>query len=176
MEIISTNIEGLALIKLTTFSDERGYFIERYNKKKFYDFGISDDFLQDNFSSSVKNAIRGLHAQKGQGKLVGVTKGAAFDVAIDIRKNSKTYGKSFSCALNDSNNLLLWIPDGFLHGFQALSQDCHLTYKVTSLYSPDDQFSVDPFDIDLNINWPNKEEAIMNDRDKFSPSFKNLQV
>jgi dTDP-4-dehydrorhamnose 3,5-epimerase len=176
MEKIDTEIDGVFLIKLTSFNDERGSFSERYNSNKFLKIGIEGSFCQDNLSKSYKNVIRGLHAQKGQGKLVGVTKGEIFDVAVDIRENSRTFGKFFAVNLSSENNLLLWIPDGFLHGFQALDNDTHVFYKVTTDYSPTDQFSVDPLDPDLNINWPNINGAIINERDRNSPKLSELNL
>jgi dTDP-4-dehydrorhamnose 3,5-epimerase len=176
MEIIQTGIEGLFLVKLIRFDDERGSFSERFNSNKFAKIGINENFLQDNLSKSHKNVIRGLHAQKGQGKLIGVTKGEIFDVAVDIRKDSKSFGRFFAVNLSAENNLLLMIPDGFLHGFQALSDDSHVVYKVTSEYNPAEQFSVNPLDEDLKINWPNIKDAIINDRDKFSPSLSEIKI
>jgi len=173
MKKIETNIEGLFVIKLNIFKDERGFFVERYNKAEFERLGINEEFVQDNHSSSLKSVVRGLHAQKGQSKLVGVISGSIFDVAVDIRKGSKTYGQHFSVELSAENGLLLWIPDGFLHGFQALTS-CEVMYKVTSNYSPQTQFGVNWSDPAIGINWPDKENALLNPRDSLLPNLSDI--
>lgn len=174
MQKILTEIDGLYLIKLDIFHDERGFFSERYNKEKFEEIGIIEEFVQDNHSRSKKNVIRGLHAQGGQGKLIGVASGSIHDVAVDIRKDSPTYGKYFGAELSAENGLLLWIPDGFLHGFQVVSEASDVIYKVTDFYKPSEQFMVNPFDAEISINWPDKENAILNSRDKEAPNLKEL--
>lgn len=174
MEKILTSIDGLYLIKLDIFHDERGFFLEKYNEDKFQQIGIEEKFVQDNHSRSNKYVIRGLHAQSSQGKLIGVANGSIYDVAVDIRQNSPTYGKYFGAELSAENGLLLWIPSGFLHGFQVQSEVADVIYKVTDFYNPNTQFGVNPFDSQIAINWPDKENAILNSRDKESPNLKEL--
>ena len=173
MEKITTPIEGLFLIKLKIFHDERGFFTERFNHSEFSKLGFDYNFVQDNHSFSKKNVARGLHAQAGQAKLVGAISGSIYDVAVDIRPNSKTYGKYFAAELSQENGLMLFIPDGFLHGFKVTSEDgANVLYKVTDYYSPLSQFGVNPFDPEISIDWPNKDETIFNQRDL---DFKNLK-
>lgn len=176
MKKIDTNIDGLFIIKLDIFEDERGFFVEKYNDIKMKELGLDENFVQDNFSRSYKNVVRGLHAQQGQGKLVGVSSGSIFDIAVDIRPNSPTFMQSYGLELSDKNGLLFWIPDGFLHGFQVLSDIADVSYKVTSFYNPGTQFSVNWLDQSLDIKWPNKNAAILNERDKNSPNFSEIKL
>ncbi|MDX1923911.1 MAG: dTDP-4-dehydrorhamnose 3,5-epimerase [Rickettsiaceae bacterium] len=175
MEKINTVIDGLFVIKLSIFRDNRGFFVEKFNKRKFDELHEEEvgtiEFVQDNFSRSSINVMRGLHAQEGQGKLVGVASGAIFDVAVDIRENSKTFGKFFGVELSAENGLLLWIPDGFLHGFQVISDSADVHYKVTSYYDPSKELGINPLDPFFNISWPNKELAILSQKDKISPYY-----
>ncbi len=174
MQKIETDIEGLYVIQLETYSDNRGFFVERYNREKFKKIGINEDFVQDNHSRSYQHVIRGLHAQKGQGKLVGSINGSIYDVAVDIRPESKTFGKFFGIELSDKNGKLLWVPDGFLHGFQVISEIADVTYKVTALFNPDAQFAVCWNDIDIKINWPAGDRAILNERDANAPRLREI--
>jgi dTDP-4-dehydrorhamnose 3,5-epimerase len=167
MEKIQTNIEGLYLVKHKVFRDERGFL-------KFKESGIDLNFVQDNYSRSHKHVIRGLHAQKGQAKLVGVTHGTILDVAVDIREGSNSFGKVYSTELSYDSGLLLCIPDGFLHGFQVISDEASVFYKVSSIYNPSEEFGVNPLDKDLAINWPNKKDAIINTRDLAFPNLYQL--
>ena len=170
MEKILTNIDGLFLIKHKVFKDERGFFIENFHTDKFTQAGIDLNFVQDNYSRSHKHVIRGLHAQKGQAKLVGVTHGTILDVAVDIREGSSSFGEVYSTELSYDSGLLLCIPDGFLHGFQVISDEASVFYKVSSIYNPDEEFGINPLDEDLAINWPNKKDAIINARDLGFPN------
>ena len=133
-------IEGLCVIEPKVFGDNRGYFVETYNKNDMLEEGLDMEFVQDNQSSSSKGVLRGLHFQKHfpQGKLVRVTKGRVFDVAVDLRKESKTYGKWFGVELTEDNFKQFYIPEGFAHGFLVLSEQAEFCYKCTDFYHPDD--------------------------------------
>ncbi|MBC7426130.1 MAG: dTDP-4-dehydrorhamnose 3,5-epimerase [Bacteroidia bacterium] len=157
MIIEKTGIEGLLLLKPKVFKDARGYFFESFNKDFFSDSGIKEEFVQDNQSLSNKNILRGLHFQKpphAQGKLVRVIKGAVLDVAVDIRKNSSTYGKHYAVELSESNFNMLWIPAGFAHGFLTLEDETIFSYKCTDVYHPESEGGLMWNDKDININWP----------------------
>jgi len=151
------DIEGLYLITPQIFSDDRGFFTETYKRSEFFDNGIRKDFVQDNLSRSVKNVLRGLHYQEGdyaQGKLVRCTKGEIFDVAVDIRQGSKTFGKWFGVILSDENRKLFYIPEGFAHGFYTISDIAELSYKCTSEYHGPADRGIIWNDPDINITWP----------------------
>ena len=162
-------IEGLKVITPTVFGDARGYFMETYNYNDFKEAGIDQVFVQDNQSCSTKGVLRGLHFQKHypQGKLVRVTKGRVFDVAVDLRKESKTYGKWFGVELNADNFKQLYIPKGFAHGFLVLSELAEFCYKCTDFYHPNDEGGLKFDDPDIGIDWPvaSKEDLIMSDKD-----------
>jgi dTDP-4-dehydrorhamnose 3,5-epimerase len=156
MEVKTTPIEGLLLIKPKIFPDDRGDFFESFTESGFARAGISYPFVQDNQSRSHKNVLRGMHFQAApfeQGKLVRVVSGSALDVATDIRKNSSTYLKSFSVTLSGSNNLMLWIPPGFAHGFLSLEDNTVLLYKCTAPYNKEAEKGIRWNDPELNINW-----------------------
>ena len=138
MDIIKTPIDGLLVIKPKVFGDDRGYFFESWSKDAFAKNGLDLDFIQDNQSLSSKGVLRGLHFQNppfAQGKLVRVIKGRVLDVAVDIRKESQTYGQYFSVELSEENKTIFWIPPGFAHGFIALEDDTIFTYKCTGVYN-----------------------------------------
>ncbi|MAZ01088.1 MAG: dTDP-4-dehydrorhamnose 3,5-epimerase [Flavobacteriales bacterium] len=161
MKIINTPIEDLKVIELENFEDERGSFKETWNEKKI-NF-IKTKFVQDNESLSKKNVIRGLHFQNPpyeQGKLVRVTYGSVIDVAVDLRKNSKTYGKHFSIELNDKNNYLFWIPPGFAHGFLCLQDNTVFNYKCTNYYNKNAEECLIWNDPDINIKWDTIEPIV----------------
>ena len=177
MEIIKTSIEGLLVIKPIVFNDDRGYFYESYNKRKFSKFGLEMNFVQDNESLSAKNVLRGLHFQKppyAQGKLVRVVKGSVLDVAVDLRRNSLTYGKWESRILSEQNKEMFWIPEGFAHGFLTLEDNTIFNYKCTNFYNKESECSILWNDPDINIEW-NIENPILSDKDKISPLFKNFE-
>ena len=149
-------ISGLKLLQPTLFDDERGYFFESYNSETFKKLGINDDFLQDNQSCSKKNVIRGLHFQVppfAQTKLVRVVKGAALDVAVDLRKDSATYGQYFSVLLSEENKLQFYIPEGFAHGFAVLEDNTIFAYKCSNIYHKESERTILFNDNDLNIDW-----------------------
>jgi dTDP-4-dehydrorhamnose 3,5-epimerase len=171
-----TFIEGLLVIKPRVFADERGYFFESYNEKLLKGSGLNATFVQDNQSLSQKNVLRGLHFQAppfAQGKLVRVIKGSALDVVVDIRKKSPTYGKSFSIELNEENKTMLWVPEGFAHGFCTLLDDTIFYYKCTNYYDKGSEGSVLWNDVDLNINW-NISDPVLSEKDRAGTAFKNF--
>ena len=156
MEVINTPIKGLSIIQPKVFEDKRGYFFESYNKFLLEKIGIKADFVQDNQSLSQKGVLRGLHFQNppyAQGKLVRVIKGAALDVVVDIRKNSPTYGHHFSLELTEYNKTMLWVPEGFAHGFLTLENDTIFFYKCTQVYYKESEGSILWNDSFLNIDW-----------------------
>ena len=178
MKFTETKIKGLYIIKPKLWEDDRGYFYESYNKKSFEEAGINADFVQDNQSLSHEGALRGLHAQaepNAQGKLVRVIRGCINDIAVDIRKNSPTYGEHVAIELNEDNHLQLWIPPGFLHGFLTLKDDTIFTYKVTNLYDKSSEIGVFWNDPNLNINCGiDPGQVILSEKDKHLPLFKDL--
>lgn len=149
-------IEGLCVIEPTVHGDERGYFTETYNQRDMEQAGLNMTFVQDNQSMSVKGVLRGLHFQKQfpQGKLVRVIKGSVFDVAVDLRKNSETYGKWFGIELTQENKKQFYIPEGFAHGFLVLSEIAEFCYKCTDFYHPGDEGGLAWNDPEINIQWP----------------------
>ena len=176
MEIISTGLEGLSIVQPKIFEDNRGYFFESYNEAEFKKNGIYEQFIQDNQSLSQKGVLRGLHFQTpphAQGKLVRVIKGAVLDVAVDIRKESPTYGKHFDIILNEKNKTMLWIPVGFAHGFLTLEDDTIFSYKCTNFYNKLSEDSILWNDKDININW-NIESPSLSDKDNNGKSFRNF--
>ena len=156
MKVQETKIKGLVIIHPDVYPDSRGYFFESFQKEKFGQLGINAEFVQDNESMSVKGVLRGLHLQAppyAQGKLVRVVRGSALDVAVDLRKGSATYGKWVSCLLSASNKQMMWIPEGFAHGFLTLEDDTIFQYKCTNYYNRDSERGIIWNDPDLNIDW-----------------------
>ena len=177
MNFIETPIEGLLVIKPNVFVDDRGHFFESFIEKEMVRNGIKESFVQDNQSMSNKGVLRGLHFQKSphqQGKLIRVIKGSVLDVVVDIRKESRTFGKHFSIELNDKENKMLWIPHGFAHGFLTLEDNTVFLYKVTDYYTPITESGIIYNDIDLNIDWQIRM-PIVSQKDKILPSFKEYQ-
>ncbi len=176
--IEKTPIEGLLVISPKVFGDDRGYFMETYNLADFKEAGIDCTFVQDNQSASRKGVIRGLHFQKEfpQDKLVRVISGEVFDVAVDMRKGSKTYGKWFGIKLSAQNKKMFFIPKNFAHGFLVLSDYAEFTYKCTELYHPDDEGGIIYNDPDIGIEWPIEDglELVFSDKDKKWPRLKEL--
>jgi dTDP-4-dehydrorhamnose 3,5-epimerase len=176
MEIIKTQIEGLLIIKPKVYEDERGYFYESYNEKLYQDHGIQMHFVQDNQSMSKRGVLRGLHFQNppyAQGKLIRVLKGCVFDVAVDIRSESPTYGQWHSVILSEDNKLQYWIPPGFAHGFLTLENDTILSYKCTELYNKNSEGAIHWNDPDLKISW-SYYDPILSDKDKQATLFKDF--
>jgi dTDP-4-dehydrorhamnose 3,5-epimerase len=177
MNISKTPIADLLLIEPKVWQDNRGYFYESYNHKVFAEAGIDAQFVQDNQSFSHRGALRGLHAQKApfaQGKLVRVMQGSVLDVAVDIRKESETFGQHYSVELTGTNHKQLWIPPGFLHGFVTLEDNTIFTYKVSEGYDKASEIGVIWNDPTLNINWTEQiDEAslILSEKDQVLPGF-----
>lgn len=177
MEIIKTAIEGPLIIKPDVYKDPRGYFFESYNQLRFFEMGLDCLFMQDNESLSKKNVLRGLHFQKpphSQGKLVRVVHGAVLDVAVDIRKDSKTFGKYVSTVLSGENKIMFWIPTGFAHGFLTLEDDTVFSYKCTEVYHKDSEVCIRWDDPDLNIDWVIKD-PLVSEKDQMGISFAEVQ-
>lgn len=170
IKVTACEIEGLAVIEPTVFPDSRGYFMETYNQKDFREAGLDMVFVQDNQSMSVKGVLRGLHFQKEfpQGKLVRAVSGRVFDVAVDLRSKSKTYGKWFGVELSAENKKQFYIPEGFAHGFLVLSDTAEFAYKCTDFYHPGDEGGILWSDPEIGIDWPigGGMELIISDKDK----------
>ena len=156
IKVTDCEIEGLYIIEPAVFPDERGYFMETYNQRDFEEAGLKMNFVQDNQSMSVKGVLRGLHFQKQypQGKLVRVVRGKVFDVAVDLRKDSKTYGRWFGVELSAENKKQFYIPEGFAHGFLVLSEEAEFCYKCTDFYHPGDEGGIKWDDPEIGIKWP----------------------
>tara|TARA_B100000945_G_C20333976_1_gene573846 strand:- start:155 stop:697 length:543 start_codon:yes stop_codon:yes gene_type:complete len=177
MKVIKTPIQGLLVFQPNIFVDERGYFFESWSKKKYQDLGLDMDFVQDNESFSKKGVLRGLHFQNPpfeQGKLVRVIKGAVLDVAVDIRKDSITYGQHFSVELSGENKKVFWIPPGFAHGFVTLEDDTIFMYKCTKDYNKNSEGSLAWNDADLNIDWK-VENPLISEKDMLASGFRDLK-
>ncbi len=174
----TTPIEGLKVITPQVFGDNRGYFMETYNIADFEEAGINCVFVQDNQSASKKGVIRGLHFQieHPQDKLVRVIRGEVFDVAVDMRKGSKTFGQWYGVRLSEENKKMFFIPKNFAHGFLVLSDYAEFTYKCTELYHPNDEGGIIYNDPDIGINWPTEGlELIFSEKDKRWPTLKELK-
>ena len=165
---IETSIEGVYIIEPTVFGDNRGYFMETYSEKDFEEIGLNYKFVQDNQSKSKKGVLRGLHFQKHfpQAKLVRVLEGEVFDVCVDLRKNSLTYGKWVGVNLSSENNRMLMVPRGFAHGFLVLSDTATFSYKCDDVYHPEDEGGIMYNDPLINIEWPSVDEILLSDKDK----------
>lgn len=175
MNIIETPIKDLLIIEPKVWEDDRGYFFESYNRETFRKLGIEVEFVQDNQSYSHKNALRGLHAQANpyaQGKLVRVIQGKVLDIAVDIRKNSTTYGQHFSIELSGENKKMFYVPPGFLHGFVTLEDKTIFNYKCSALFHKDAEIGVIWNDKDLAIDWGiDPSDAIVSAKDMGLPAF-----
>lgn len=173
MEVEKTPIEGVLLLKPQVFGDERGYFVETWQKERYEEVGINLPFVQDNHSKSSRGILRGLHYQKKhpQGKLVMVSYGEVFDVAVDIRPNSPTFGKWYGAILSQENQHQLWIPPGLAHGFLVLSDVAHFHYKCTDFYHPGDDGAIRWDDPYFGIKWPFVENISLSKKDSIAPYF-----
>jgi dTDP-4-dehydrorhamnose 3,5-epimerase len=181
MKVIHTNIPDVKIIEPNVFGDERGFFLETFQAERYKELvGIDLPFVQDNHSRSAKGVLRGLHFQKTkpQGKLVRVVIGEVFDVAVDLRKDSPTYGKWEGAILSEENKRQLWIPPGFAHGFVVLSEIADFEYKCTDFYDPSDEGSLMWNDPDIGIYWPVTDEELkdlkLSDKDSVATAFKDL--
>lgn len=179
MTLIETGFKDLLVIEPRVFKDERGYFMETFNSKLFQDKGIEHHWVQDNQSRSTYGVIRGLHYQinpKAQTKLVRVLEGEILDVAVDLRKGSKTFGQWFSIRLSADNKKQLLIPRGFAHGFSVLSESATVFYKCDNLYAPETERSIDVFDENLKIDWKIKNsDSLVSEKDLNNPKFLNAE-
>lgn len=176
-EFEKLEIEGLILIKPKVFGDSRGFFTETYKKTEFEKNGINVEFVQDNHSKSSKGVLRGLHFQvapKAQAKLVRCTKGKVFDVAVDLRKNSETYGKWQKVELSEDNKHMFFIPQGFAHGFVVLSDEAELMYKTSAEYCPESDRGLLWNDSTVNVDWGIDFEPILSDKDKIQPTLDKI--
>ncbi len=177
MRVVERILNGLVLLESKAFTDSRGLFFESFNQKLFDEL-IDEkiNFIQDNHSSSIQNVIRGLHLQAppfAQGKLVRVASGKVYDIAVDVRKSSPTYGKHFGIELSDQNNLMLWIPPGFAHGFSTLENNSIFLYKCTGYYNKSAEMTILHNDPDLMINWK-VNNPVISDKDLEGTSFKTF--
>lgn len=180
MEVIATRIPDVKLIKPKVFGDERGFFMETWNACAFAEAGIDATFVQDNHSRSVRNTLRGLHYQikQPQGKLVRCTRGEVFDVAVDLRESSPTFGQWVGEMLSEENQYLLWVPPGFAHGFMVLSEIADFQYKCTDFYAPEYERSVHWADSKIAIEWPLEKGStpILSPKDEQATGFDNAET
>ena len=178
---IDTSIEGVCVVEPTVFGDNRGYFMETYSEEEFAEIGLNYKFVQDNQSKSKKGVLRGLHFQKenSQAKLVRVIKGEVFDVAVDLRPGSKTYGKWEGVRLSEENKKMFMIPRGFAHGFLVLSDEAEFTYKCDDIYNPKAEGGLAWNDPDVAIEWPfgdmKQEDLLTSEKDAKWPSLEELR-
>jgi dTDP-4-dehydrorhamnose 3,5-epimerase len=174
MQAIKTSIPEVIIFEPKVFGDERGFFYESFNEKVFKQAtGLNIDFVQDNHSKSAKNVLRGLHYQTEhtQGKLVRVTQGEVFDVAVDLRQSSSTFGQWVGEKLSAENKHMIWVPAGFAHGFVVLSETAEFLYKTTDFYSPEHEISIQWNDADIGIDWPLDGEPSLSVKDKDGLAF-----
>jgi dTDP-4-dehydrorhamnose 3,5-epimerase len=178
MKVIHTSIPDLLLLEPKVFSDDRGFFLESYSEKAMEAIGIRHRFVQDNQSYSTENVLRGLHyqIQHPQGKLVRAVAGEIFDVGVDLRKSSPTFGKWDGALLSSDNKRTLWIPPGFAHGFSVLSSTATVLYKTTDLYFPEHERTILWNDQNLNIDWKLKGEPIISAKDRQGQPFSSAEV
>lgn len=176
MKVKEFKIEGLKLIEPKVFGDSRGFFKESWNQKSYEEIGINNSFVQDNLSFSERSVLRGLHLQNPhpQGKLVSVLQGEVFDVAVDLRKNSPTFGEWQGVTLSSENHLQFWVPPGFAHGFLVCSKTALFTYKCTDIYSPNMEYGVKWNDPDIGIVWPEIGELKLSEKDQNAFLLKDL--
>lgn len=176
MNIISTCIPDVLIVEPQVFGDDRGFFFECFNQKRWTELtGLQTNFVQDNHSRSVRGVLRGLHyqTQQVQGKLVRVVQGEVFDVAVDIRKSSATFGAWVGCNLSAENKRQLWVPEGFAHGFLVLTESAEFLYKTTDYYAPKYEQCIIWDDTDLAIDWPKNAEVLLSKKDSQGVEFKN---
>jgi dTDP-4-dehydrorhamnose 3,5-epimerase len=180
MNVIDTEIPDVKIFEPNVFGDHRGFFFESFNHKFFEEAtGLKREFVQDNHSKSQKGVLRGLHYQlppMAQGKLVRVTQGEVFDVAVDIRKSSPTFGKWVGVVLSAENKRQLWVPEGFAHGFVTLSDSAEFLYKTTNFYSPSHDRAILWNDKDLAVNWPKVDNLLISEKDINAKEFKLADI
>lgn len=175
---IETSLPEVFILEPRIFGDERGFFFESYNQHSMAEVGIEQAFVQDNHSCSSRNVLRGLHYQlrRPQGKLVRVAIGEIVDVALDLRRNSSTFGRWEAVKLSGENKKMLWIPPGFAHGFRVVSEKAHVLYKATDFYSPDDERTIFWNDATLNIDWELDGQPIVSAKDQQGIAFQAAEV
>jgi dTDP-4-dehydrorhamnose 3,5-epimerase len=179
MKVIPTEIPDVLIIEPQVYGDDRGFFLESFNQKDFREkTGVNTTFVQDNHSMSLKNVLRGLHYQipNPQGKLVRVVNGSVFDVAVDARKGSPTFGQWVGCILSAENKRIFWVPEGFAHGFLVLSDRAEFLYKTTNYYYPQYEKTIAWNDADLGIDWPLQTPPILSPKDQAGQPFKSVEV
>lgn len=179
MKFFPTEIPDVLIVKPDVFGDHRGFFMETWHARKFAEAGISANFVQDNHSRSSQGTLRGLHYQikQPQGKLVRVLSGKVYDVAVDLRRSSPTFGQWIGRILSDENNEMLWVPQGFAHGFYVLSESADFFYKCTDFYAPECERTLRWDDPDLNIKWPliDGKQPVLSSKDTNGSSFKSAE-
>ena len=175
MNILQTSIHSLLVIEPRVFGDSRGFFLETFQSRRYHEIGVPTDFVQDNHSRSVKGVLRGLHFQRNhpQGKLVYVVRGAVFDVAVDVRKDSPTFGQWYGVTLSDENHRQFYLPPGMAHGFCVLTDKADFVYKCTDYYHPEDEGGIIWNDPDIGIEWP-ITDPIISDKDVLNPFFRDI--
>ncbi|MCE2668509.1 MAG: dTDP-4-dehydrorhamnose 3,5-epimerase [Microcystis sp.] len=179
MKVIPTEIPDVLIIEPQVYGDDRGFFLESFNQKDFREkTGVNTTFVQDNHSMSLKNVLRGLHYQipNPQGKLVRVVNGSVFDVAVDARQSSPTFGQWVGCVLSAENKRIFWVPEGFAHGFLVLSDRAEFLYKTTNYYYPQYEKTIAWNDADLGIDWPLEVPPILSPKDQAGQPFKSVEV
>jgi dTDP-4-dehydrorhamnose 3,5-epimerase len=178
MKVQSTQIAGVLILEPDVFGDDRGFFLESFNERAMREIGIDAHFVQDNHSRSQRNVLRGLHYQinQPQGKLVRVVDGTVFDVAVDIRRGSSTFGKWVGVELSAGNKRMFWMPPGMAHGFVVLSDSADFVYKATDYYAPEFERTILWNDRDLGIQWPLMGEPILSSKDVAGKSFREAEV
>jgi dTDP-4-dehydrorhamnose 3,5-epimerase len=178
MKVQSTQIAGVLIVEPDVFGDERGFFLESFNEREMRKIGIDGHFVQDNHSRSLRNVLRGLHYQirQPQGKLVRVVSGTVFDVAVDLRRNSASFGKWVGVELSAENKRMFWMPPGMAHGFIVLSDSADFLYKATNYYAPEFERTILWNDRDLGIQWPLMGEPILSSKDVAGKSFREAEV
>jgi dTDP-4-dehydrorhamnose 3,5-epimerase len=178
MKVLASTLQGILLLEPQVFGDDRGFFLESYNRRKFVELGITEEFVQDNHSFSIRNTLRGLHYQlrQPQGKLVRAIVGSILDVAVDLRRHSATFGKTETFLLSGDNKRAVWIPSGFGHGFRVVSETAHVTYKTTGFYSLPDERTIAWDDPDLKIDWQLDAPPILSQKDKRGLRLRDAEV
>lgn len=179
MRVIATDVPDVLMLEPKVFADERGFFMESYNKRVLADLaGIRCDFVQDNYSRSANRVLRGLHYQvkQPQGKLIRVLHGVVFDVAVDLRRSSATFGRWVGFELSDRNRRMAWIPQGFAHGFLVLSESADVFYKTSDYYAPEHERTILWNDNDLDIRWPDVGAPIVSSKDRAGGAFRMAET
>jgi dTDP-4-dehydrorhamnose 3,5-epimerase len=178
MKVQATRIPGVLIVEPVVFGDDRGFFLESFNEREMRSIGIDAHFVQDNHSRSARNVLRGLHYQinQPQGKLVRVVSGTVFDVVVDIRRNSPTFGKWVGVELSAENKRMFWLPQGMAHGFVVLSDFADFLYKTTDYYAPKSEKTILWNDPDLGIEWPMAGQPILSSKDAAAKTFREAEV